>query len=133
MDLRLAAKLFRWWLLFQFAVMGFGVIALEVAAYAGLVPKITIPGGAGSLLLMIFAFPFVNAVAFVAIAKRASWTAGIAMLACLLTFSRYVLYGIYTRRFGGTHLFYTSLLGIEMILMLLPTIKTELRTKVRAA
>src|SRR5690242_3116797 len=133
MDLRIAAKLFRWWLLFQFAAMGFGVIALEIAAYAGLVPKMTMPGGAASLLFMIFAFPLVNAVAFVVIANRASWAAGIAMLACLLTFSRYVLYGIYTKRFDGTHLFYTALLGIEMILMLLPTIKTELRTKVRVA
>lgn len=133
MDLRLAAKLFRWWLLFQFAAMGFGVVALEIAAYAGWGAKITIPGGAASLLLMIFAFSFVNVVAFVAIAKRASWAAGIAMLACLLTFSRYVLYGIYTKRFGGMHLFYTALLGIEMILMLLPTIKAELKTKVRVA
>src|SRR5258708_38654503 len=123
MDLRLAAKLFRWWLLFQFGVMGFGVIALAIAAYAGFGARIAIPEGAAGVLLMIFAFPLVNAVACAAIAMRTSWAAGIAMLACLFTFSRYVLYGMYTRRFGGTHLFYTTLLGIEMILMLSPTIK----------
>jgi hypothetical protein len=131
MDLRLAAKPFRWWLLFQFGMMGLGVIALEIAAYAGLGARITIPGGAAGLLLMIFAFPLVNAVACLAIAMRTLWAAGIAMLACLFTFSRYVFYGMYTRRFDGTHLFYATLLGIEMILMLSPMIKTELRTKTR--
>ena len=131
MDSILAAKLARWWLLFYFGVLGFGVIGLLLFRYFS--GHLKVPWGFWGVMFMIVAFSLVNVLAFVGVALRAHWGVSAGIFACSFGIVRHLLFGLYKGQFNQAEVVPTIFLIVALVLLLAPGVRAELRTKARAA
>jgi len=131
MDSLLAAKLARWWLLFYFGVLGFGVIGLLLVRYFS--GHLRVPWGSWGVMFMIVAFSLVNVFAFVGVALRAPWAVSAVIVACSFGIARHLLFGLYKGQFNEAEVAPTIFFIVALMLLLAPSVRAELRTKVRPA
>jgi hypothetical protein len=131
MDSLLAAKLARWWLLFYFGVLGFGVSGLLLVRYFS--GHLRVLWGFWGVMLMIAAFSLVNVFAFVGVAVRAPWAVGAVIVACSFGIARHLFMGLYKGQFNEAEVAPTIFLIVALMLLLAPRVRAELRTKVRPA
>jgi len=139
MNLKFAAKFFRVCLLFQFAVIGVGGLVMLAVIFVSNLRTTRIPLGLHSreqffgLLCAFFVFALLHLVALIALVRRFSWASSIVAVACAIGLSLHITYAALFTRPSSTDLAYSALLAIELVLLFLPSIRSELGTRMSAA
>ena len=139
MNSTLVARIFRAWLACHFALVGFGLLLMVGVASASSFGSSRVPLGFSSmstfyvLLMVVFVFAAIHVIALVSILKRNTRANLIAAGTCLLGLLLHASYTIVVRRMSQVDVAYSTLLGIELILLFVPTVRAEFGPRVKTA
>jgi hypothetical protein len=139
MDTTVAAKVFRLWLACQFALVGFGLLLMVGIASIANIRSSQLPLGLSStrmlyvLFSVVLAFAAIHVIAFFSILRRSARAhlvaAGTCLLALLVSATGPTIIG----RASQVDVAYSTLLGIELILLFVPAVRAEFGPRVKIA
>jgi hypothetical protein len=138
-DTTIGGRIFRGWLAFQFALIGFGLVLMVGIAFVSSLGSSRVPLGLSSmsvfyvLLSACFVFAAIHVIAFLGILRRARRAQLVAASTCFLALVVPATYAIVARRMRQVDVAYSTILGIELILLFMPAVRDEFGPRINTA